>query len=217
MLQVFFIRHAESEANANHDLICGRSDHIPLSPRGMQQAALLADRLQRENWQFDQLVSSVSLRARQTAAVVAEKMGWSEEDFSYSDQLVEISKGEWEGEVREAIYTPALREMLLTDSYTFRPPGGESQADVVQRMRTWLDLVEDSYNGQARRIAVFSHGFAIKSLLTSVLLAPPESIYAMITHNTSINGLKFDGQKWYVERLNDHSHLAGHAFVGHYW
>ena len=217
MLRFYFIRHAESEANANNHLICGRSDHVQLSERGQYQAQLLAKRLDQEGLHFDQWFSSVSMRARQTAEAVAQKFDYPLAQIQLSDQLVEIGKGEWEGKVRKEIYTPEMRQMILNDSYEFRPPGGESQKDVEERMWNWLRTVADTQNGQSQNIAVFSHGFAIKTLLVRLLGTPPHSVYKIITHNSSINGVKYDGDRWYVERVNDHSHLSNTEFIGHYW
>jgi broad specificity phosphatase PhoE len=217
MLRFYFIRHAESEANANNHIICGRSDHVPLSERGLLQAQLLARRLHQEDMHFDQWFSSVSLRARQTAEAVARQFQHPLEQIQFSDQLVEIGKGEWEGKVRQEIYTPEMRRMILNDSYEFRPPGGESQKDVEERMWKWINGLAQSQNGRDLDIAIFSHGFAIKSLLVRLLGTPPQSVYQIITHNSSINGIKYDGERWYVERVNDHSHLSNTEFIGHYW
>src|SRR5437016_5008783 len=44
-MRLILIRHAESEANLNPDLICGRSPSTPLSQRGHIQAEKVAEHL----------------------------------------------------------------------------------------------------------------------------------------------------------------------------
>jgi len=74
MLDIFLIRHAESHGNVNHHLIGGRSDHFPLTEHGKLQAQKLGERLVAENLQFDQVFSSVAIRAQETARIVCKEL-----------------------------------------------------------------------------------------------------------------------------------------------
>lgn len=51
MAKIFFIRHAESIANTQ-GIYQGQTYDTPLSPLGVRQARLLAQRLARENLSF---------------------------------------------------------------------------------------------------------------------------------------------------------------------
>ncbi|MEL6590560.1 MAG: histidine phosphatase family protein [Bacteroidota bacterium] len=216
MLTVYFIRHAESEANADHTLICGRSDHMPLSPRGRAQTKLIAERLKREQYQFDHIYSSVSIRALETAQASARALSFPQADIQQTDQLVELSKGEWEGRVRSEMYTEAIQQEVRDHYFDFAPPGGESQRAAEARMLNWMEAIKTKHLGKSQRIAAFSHGFAIKTLTAALLDSDRSAVYRTIIHNTSITAFKWDGEKWMLERLNDHAHLAQTEFVPHY-
>lgn len=203
--------------NVNNHLICGRSNHLPLSQRGKEQSEFLAQRLQQENWQFDKIYCSVAERAKATAHIALDALGISQAELHYSDQLVEVSKGEWEGKVRAELYTPEIKAEMLANSYHFKSPGGESQEEVEDRMENWLRDSLSQLQQPSAEIAIFTHGFAIKSLFRRIMQSEPIMVYRTIIHNTSISSLQIDEKDWLVERMNDHQHLTHTDFVGHYW
>ncbi|MDX2249623.1 MAG: histidine phosphatase family protein [Bacteroidia bacterium] len=217
MITVYFFRHAESMGNVNNHLIGGRSNHFPLSDRGYHQANLLGERLSKENLSFDFVYSSIAVRAKETARIACEKTGFDPVKILFSEDLVELSQGEWEGKNREEYYTPEVRVLLKADPYNFKPPGGESQREVENRMYAWMETtVRGLEPGQNLNLGVFSHGFAIKSLVRKILDFSPNMTFYTIVHNTSITCLQFHKSRWLVERVNDFAHLAGTEIIGHY-
>jgi broad specificity phosphatase PhoE len=81
MKTVYLVRHGESEENVSSMLHGARS---PLTEKGMQQAASLAERAKR--LRFDVLISSPMVRAHETARVISEQTGHQAET---SDLFVE--------------------------------------------------------------------------------------------------------------------------------
>ncbi|MEM6629989.1 MAG: histidine phosphatase family protein [Bacteroidota bacterium] len=216
MVDFFFIRHAESTGNVNNHLIGGRSDHFLLTERGEIQAKKLGERLAVEGVQFDKIFSSVAIRAKETARIACLA---SLQDFSQvvlDERLVESSQGIWEGQVRARILNTQVREQIKADPHNFQPPGGESQGQVEQRMFNWLLEHLDQQEGKQVKIAVFSHGMAIKCLLRKITQASYHLPRNMIIHNTSITRIFFNSSEWLVERINDHSHLNEVGFIQHY-
>src|SRR2546430_15771723 len=71
----YFVRHGESEGNAAR-VFTGQTDS-PLTARGRQQAAAVADELAKVR--FDRIISSDLSRTRDTAEVIAERHGLSGE------------------------------------------------------------------------------------------------------------------------------------------
>lgn len=217
MITVYFFRHAESMGNVNNHLIGGRSNHLPLSDRGYVQANLLGARLAREQFSPDHVFSSIAVRAMETARISCENIGFDYGRVVFSEDLVELSQGEWEGKNREEYYTPDVRILLKADPHNFKPPGGESQKEVENRMYHWMDRILQEANPEdALKIGVFSHGFAIKSLVRKILDASPSMTFHTVVHNTSITCLQFHKARWMVERVNDFAHLAGTEIIGHY-
>ncbi len=67
------LRHGESVGNAESRWQ-GQAD-FPLTDRGRSQAQALADRWKREKMKFDYVISSPLSRARETAEIIASKLG----------------------------------------------------------------------------------------------------------------------------------------------
>ena len=68
ILRLTFIRHAQSEMNLKTHLVCGRSNHSPLTEKGRQQALLAADRLALQLEQQKVAVAEERAAAAQAAA-----------------------------------------------------------------------------------------------------------------------------------------------------
>src|SRR5579859_6938005 len=71
-MKLYFVRHGESEANVLR-IISNREEPHALTSNGRQQARALADSLQ--GTAFARIFSSPVLRARQTAEILAERLG----------------------------------------------------------------------------------------------------------------------------------------------
>jgi probable phosphoglycerate mutase len=163
---LFLSRHGETVDNAS-GLILGRRNP-PLSEVGRVQSARLA--AQAAGLELVAIWCSPLLRARQTAAVVAEAIGIAP---TILDDLIESAQGSWEGQpvARIAHGTPALHAAFEAADKDFAFPGGESLLEQVQRTRRALDLVA-SGSGPA---LVIAHAGTIRAALIAVgRAAPPE-------------------------------------------
>ncbi|MFH1065275.1 MAG: histidine phosphatase family protein [Nanoarchaeota archaeon] len=139
-LDIYFIRHAESELNNSPNIIQGRNNNVKLSERGsLIQAPKLAERLIIEGVKFDAVYSSTADRAYETARIVCEKTG-TQQPIIRLEQLVEQNHGDWEGEIRNRIYTPEIVKIFKEDRYNFCPPNGESMKMVEERMYDFVKL-----------------------------------------------------------------------------
>ena len=217
MITVYYIRHAESMGNVNHHLIGGRSNHLPLSSRGESQAHALGKRLQIENLQLHHAFSSIAVRAHSTANIVCSYIGFPTEKIHLAEELVELSQGDWEGEVRKEKFTDDVMLEVRENPYHFKAPNGESQQEVENRMFRWLEnTVQKFDNGKPQNLGVFSHGFAIKTLIRRMMNSDPAMTYWTVIHNTSLTCFQFNDGQWMIDRINDYSHLAGSDFIGHY-
>lgn len=161
----FFIRHGETDWNAERRLQGGRD--IPLNDRGRRQAAqcgttlrgLLADR-GRVPADFS-FVSSPLSRASETMEIVRGALGLPANRYAVEPRLSELSFGSWEGmtyrEIR-AVHEAALvaRER---DKWNFKTPGGESYAGLLARVHAWHaaatgDIIVTAHGGVARVLMV---------------------------------------------------------------
>jgi phosphohistidine phosphatase len=92
------IRHAKSSWD-NPDF----GDHDrPLNKRGLRNAPEMGARLAKRNWLPDLFLASTAKRARDTAALIAGKVGYAEERIVFDDPLYLAESEEWQ-EIIESI------------------------------------------------------------------------------------------------------------------
>jgi broad specificity phosphatase PhoE len=89
---IYFIRHGESEANAQN-LFAGIRDNSHLTEKGRAQAATAATYILQENLRISHIVSSPLDRTRQTAAIIAEGIGFDPEAIIWEKRIAEYDMG----------------------------------------------------------------------------------------------------------------------------
>jgi probable phosphoglycerate mutase len=180
----------------------GRTD-VPLTDAGLAQAAAAAKRLASAG--IDAIVASPLQRTLQTAEQVAAVTGLQ---VVTEDGFRETDFGAWEGltfaEVRER--WPSEMTAWLADPEV-APPGGESFAEVSERVTATLHRVLAGRTGQ--RILIVSHVTPIKTLVAAALLAPPPALFRMHLDVAALCEID-----WYADgpavlrSYNDTAHLS---------
>lgn len=151
-MKLYAARHGETQWNLE-DKVCGRTD-LPLTEKGHQQAALLAEKV--GDLRIDLIIASPMLRARQTAAPAAEK--WKI-PMILDDRLIEQDYGIFEGENR-------FSDGFLNNKrmFAYRYPGGESMMDVAARV---YDLIGDIKREHAgKNVLLVCHGGVCRLIRT---------------------------------------------------
>jgi probable phosphoglycerate mutase len=135
---IYLLRHGETVWNAA-GRFQGRKDS-PLTPRGIEQADRMGDRLAREiagqDSRFEIHVSPLG-RAKQTTARLGRSLALPVRD---EPRLLEITTGSWDGMTLYEIdmeYPGALAGTSAFDWY-FRSPDGETFSDACRRVEDWL-------------------------------------------------------------------------------
>lgn len=152
MTRLFVARHGQTQWNADQK-ICGRTD-LPLTEEGLRQAQALAQRV--EGLDIDLIIASPMLRARQTAAAVAEKYGL---DIMIDERLIEQDYGIFEGKDRR---DPGF--LANKRQFTVRYPGGESMMDVACRVYSLIEEVKLKYPGKT--VLLVCHGGVCRLIRT---------------------------------------------------
>jgi broad specificity phosphatase PhoE len=155
---IWVARHGETAANAE-GRVQGRIDP-PLNERGREQARELADAV--EGLGLRALYSSQLVRARDTAAAVAERTGLP---LRVDDRLAESDRGAWEGRLLgdiERDEPDAWAAYRATDP-DFRFPDGESLREHVARVSAALD---DVASGEQPALVV-CHGGTVRCALVA--------------------------------------------------
>jgi broad specificity phosphatase PhoE len=131
--EVLLVRHGETDDNAA-DRFQGRLD-TPLNARGRAQSAALAEALAGEDVRA--LYSSPLRRARETAAIIAARLGL---EIVFDERLVEADAGDWTGMLAADIIAAdaAAYRAWRERAPGFRLPGGESVAEQARRVAAAL-------------------------------------------------------------------------------
>ncbi|NLI21503.1 MAG: histidine phosphatase family protein [Clostridiales bacterium] len=153
-MELFVTRHGETEWNAGGRL-CGRTD-LPLNETGRAQSGALARELAALQAPIDLVIASPMIRARQTAAILAQALGVPVET---DERLIEQHYGEFEGGSSAA---PAF--LHNKRQFAVRYPGGESMMQVACRVYAFLDELRTREG--LRGVLLVSHGGTCRVLNT---------------------------------------------------
>lgn len=202
MLTIYLLRHAETDYNAHVQFIGGRSNHIPLSTKGEKQALEIGKLLRDSSILFDQVFCSIANRTRQTLDLILSQANITNNPIIYSEELQELSQGDWEGKPRSEIYTPEQLAEINSNQWLFTPPNGESQKEVEERMLAFIssEILSEHTEGN---FLIVGHGIAFKCLLRGILGISSQMAYKLSIDNTSLTKLSYDKEKgWFVNYLN---------------
>ncbi|MGO8739005.1 histidine phosphatase family protein [Rhodoblastus sp.] len=165
--RLFFLRHGETDWNVEGRLQ-GRRD-VPLNARGREQAARAGRRLKnllvtaglRPEDTFFQ--SSPLGRTRETLEIARRALGLPAQGGAFDDRLLEFTFGRWEGLTWPEVCArdPELAVARGADKWNFCPPGGESYAQLAERLAPWLAE-------QERPSVVVSHGGVARALMRMI-------------------------------------------------
>lgn len=162
---------------------------VPLADLGERQAAALAREVD-ARVEATAIVTSPLLRARQTAAAVADVVGLPVE---VEDDFAECGFGDWDGhtfaEVRDRWPAELAAWLASTD---VAPPGGESFAACRERVLRGRAKVNARH--RAQRVLVVAHVTPIKLLVADAIGAPIGSLYRMELPPASLSTLA-----WYPD------------------
>lgn len=174
--ELYLLRHGQTVWNSRGRMQ-GQQDS-PLIWKGINQARACGDLLARrlERPADYSLVSSPLGRAWQTAAIVAEALGREPEEIRHEPRLMEVRFGDWEGLTWDEIEAsePGVTARRLATRWTYRPPGGETYAEVAERIGDWLRSVEPG-----AKLIVIGHGLAGRILRGLFLGLSHEEIFAL--------------------------------------
>lgn len=203
MLRLLLIRHGQTLWNAELRYQ-GQAD-VPLNELGRRQAEALARRLAGET--IHAVYASDLQRAVDTATPLAASHRL---EIITDARLRELNFGEWEGHTFEEIRRrePERYQAWLRNPEQFSAPGGETGAQLRERVQAWLEDARAQHDEQT--VAVVAHGGSLMTLLQITLGLPPEARWKFRMAHGSLSELHLFPDGWAVlARLNDTCHLDG--------
>ncbi|HEY8702209.1 MAG TPA: histidine phosphatase family protein [Arthrobacter sp.] len=225
-VELILIRHGESQGNvaASKAQLAGveviavpaRDADVALSRTGQQQSLALGRALgsMSGDRRPDAVVSSPYVRARQTAEIAVETAGWQigvRTDERLRDrELGILDMLTWQG-VEKRLPEEAERRRWLGKFY-YRPPGGESWADVALRLRSVLGELNSL--GVGHRVMLVCHD-AVILLFRYILEGMTEEQVLDIAATTSVLNASITryvrasgAGPWTLESFNQAEHLT---------
>ena len=208
---VYFVRHGESEGNIGNVHQSGES---PLSEKGREQAAFIAERVAKLGAQA--LIVSTMTRTRQTAEYISNKTGMVAE---FSDLFIEnLIPSELYGTPR---FNPKAQMISQLRRENFDNPDWhhsdeENFHDLKARALKSLNFLAQR---PEEKIIVVTHGYFMRFLLACAIFGPELTAkegenFLRTCHmeNTSLSVLGFDPtlkvSPWWLWIWNDHAHLG---------
>ena len=169
-LQIWFIRHGESELNLpGPKPVPDDGVSYPLTRRGVEQARALVDSL--HGVPITQIYSSTRLRAIQTADALAFDRG---QTVSLAPEAVEIDLGlpPVSPEEGKAMYMDLVNKWFVAKDADARTEGGESLADVQRRFLPFVREVMNRHALDTGVVVIVAHsatlGYMVPMLATNV-------------------------------------------------
>jgi broad specificity phosphatase PhoE len=135
-MRIYFARHGESHANLLKE-ISNRGMRHGLTSKGRAQAQALAGGL--DGQKITQIYSSPLLRAVETSAIVAKRLGVA---YEISQALCEFDCGILEGRSDEQawqIWQQLWEAWTIRHDWERRIEGGESLRDIQGRFEPFID------------------------------------------------------------------------------
>lgn len=176
-MELLIVRHAESVANAEARMQ-GHLD-FPLSPTGEAQAQRLARFLVNAGYRFDAAYSSPLTRARATALVLTTALGLP--DAELTGELSELNAGSLQGLTRDEIAAsfPGFLQRGLGELGDFSEYGGESYADVQERVQRLVARFHERHRPAAHRVLVVAHGGTNFHLVKALVCDPVPRVMSL--------------------------------------
>ncbi len=168
MPYLVLVRHGESQWNLENRFT-GWVD-VPLSPKGVGEAASAGERLKKENIHFDVAYTSLLQRAQNTLKLILEKLGQSEIPVHKDQALNERHYGDLQGldKAETAKKFGDDQVKIWRRSYDIAPPNGESLKDTAARTLPYFEkhIVSELKNG--RNVIVAAHGNSLRSIVMDI-------------------------------------------------
>ena len=202
MTKIILVRHAEAEGNI-YRRAHGHHNGL-ITAKGYKQIERLSKRF--ENEKITAVYSSDLSRTMTTAKAISEPRNLQ---INPTEMLREVNLGEWEdtpwGDIDYRF--PEMNEKFNNDPAEWSVKDSESYENVKARMSEFMIETAKKHSGET--IAMFSHGFAIRSLSCLLDGIPSnETDKVMYWDNTAVGTVIYDKGKLSLTHHSDNTHLT---------
>lgn len=154
--EIYVFRHGETFDNRNKVFSGWRNSH--LTPKGKKQAMVLAKKLVGKK--IDICITSRLSRSKETAKIV---FSGRKIRFEVDDRVIERDYGHLTGKSKNKLMKDDfIKAVKYRRFYSFRPPGGESLADVKNRIFPFCRDLVKRIRRTGENVAISCHGNSMK-------------------------------------------------------
>jgi uncharacterized phosphatase len=189
---ICLVRHGETDWNAIGKLQ-GRTD-IPLNNKGILQAKECGEFLRTSQW--DMIVTSPLLRAKQTAEIISKKVNVS---FVEMDDFMERNYGDAEGMTME-------ERSVAFPNNTY--PNQEDRKSLNNRVMSGIEKIKQRYKGS--KVLLVAHGAVINAILANLSNGEIGSGKTKLI-NACFSNIDFKQDEWKVRDFNQVTHLSQYS------
>ena len=210
---VILVRHGRTILTESHR-ISGRGGEDPqLSEAGKEDAKRVAEELalvgltgpHAKVQKADVVVSSPIARTRETASIIASKLGIPVE---VNDDVAEIAFGDWDGHTNQEVAAnwPELYDQWRGDVRISPPGGGESLEDFDLRVNNGIRDILEKHEGKT--VIVVAHVMPIRGFIKKAIDASWPAYWRTSIAPCSISIIRFWGDEAAeISIVNQTNHL----------
>ena len=208
--ELIFVRHGHS-SHTEKGLVAGGDGADPeLSDLGLREADATAELIASppSSWGLalsnPVVISSDMLRTKQTAEIIARKLG---AQTKIDSRIREIFFGEWNGLNNSELFgkDPELLK-AWRGSLDFKPAGGESIEDLIARTEPFVEELRSLYPGQT--VVVVSHMMPTRAMTYQLLGGQQGYLWSTSFAPASVSAFRVWGHEQYeLITLNSCAHL----------
>jgi len=193
---IIFLRHGQAENNVKR-ILAGRTDGVPLTKTGIEQAERIAKYL--NPLDISAIYSSPIERAKNTAEIVAENNSL---DYQLDDRLTEIDMGKFTLMNYDDMF--AKYGNVFLKFYENDPVIAEHEVEtfpeVQRRVLGMVDHIIEKHKNE--NVILVTHMDPIKSMLSTVMGLKPKTLFELIIANASLTIIKEQDKKFSLSAIN---------------
>jgi probable phosphoglycerate mutase len=193
---IIFLRHGQAENNTRR-ILAGRTDGVPLTKTGIEQAGNIAKYL--KHIDVSAIYSSPIERASNTAKIVAD---YNSLNYELDDRLIEIEMGKFTRMNYDDMF--AKHGNVFLKFYENDPIIAEHKVEtfphVQERVRDMVDYVIKKHKNQ--NVVLVTHMDPIKSMLSTIMELKPKTLFELIIANASLTIVKEYDEKFSLSAIN---------------
>ncbi|MFB5633089.1 MAG: histidine phosphatase family protein [Nitrosopumilus sp.] len=196
MGQIIFLRHGQAKNNTER-ILAGRTEGVPLTDVGEQQAQHTAELLEHMN--ISAIYSSPIQRAKHTAEIVGKHNSL---DVSIDERLIELDMGKFTGMAYDEIFNDHGNVFMkfYQGDLEIAHNGVETFDEVKRRVLGIVDHVLEKHPDE--NVVLVTHMDPIKAMLSTVVDLSPTNLFELIIANASLNLFRENNRKFSISGIN---------------